>query len=140
MKKKITLSLLIILSLLTITGCKNSKANNKVNDIEFVSNIEINKEQYIEQLKKISINGTNDYLIITKKRKWQASEHQNDETISFAISIPYTLHVDGKDYSAEYCLGDCYNKNNDGNPKYDFEIINLTNNYETKILINNKKL
>ena len=138
MKRKIVLLLLVCAFLFTITGCgKNRVGADKVKS---VSNIEIGKKQYIEQLKKVPINGTNDYLIITERVKWEVPEHEGGETVSFAINIPYTLHVDGKDYSAPYCLNDCYgqNKSTDGNPKYIFEITNLTSNYETEVLVNKK--
>ena len=134
MKRKLILGILIFMSLFTITGCiKNKIDDESGNNITFVSNIEIGKKQYIEQLTKVPIDGTSDYLIITKKVKWEVPEHENGATVSFVIKIPYTLHVDGIDYSAEYCLNDCYDQNNgnDGNPKYVFEITNLTNNYET---------
>ena len=141
MERKIVLLLLVFATLFIITGCKKKKDNSEgVDNIKIVSNIELGKKQYIEQLKKVSIDGTDDYLIITKKIKWEVPEHEDGETVSFAINIPYTLHVDGKDYSAQYCLNDCYGQNQgvDGNPKYVFEITNLTSNYETEILINKK--
>jgi len=138
MKRKIILLLMAFTILITITGCgKNKDGADKV---KFDSNIEIGKKQYIEQLKKVSIGGTDDYLIITERVKWEVPEHEDGETVNFEINIPYTLHVDGKDYSAKYCINDCYGKNKgtDGNPKYTFEITNLTSNYETEVLVNKK--
>ena len=131
MQKKILISILVILSLFVITGCnKKEKGKNK---IEVVSNIEIGKKQYIKQLEKISIDGTDDYLIITEKRKWE--EKKEGDTVSFTIAIPYTLHVDGKDYSSQYYLGDYKEQEEDHNPKYKLTITNLTSNYETEVLI-----
>ena len=137
MKKKILVSLLVIISLFYITGCSTEKNKRGNSNIKVVSNIEIGKKQYIEQLKRISIDGTDDYLIITEKKKWNVPE-QEETTTSFTIAIPYTLHVDGKDYSAEYYLGDYQDQVADSNPKYDLTITNLTNNYETEVLINKK--
>ncbi len=138
MKKKIILFLLVIIGILSITGCSKKENKNDNNNLKLVSNIEIGKKQYIEQLKKISINGTDDYLIITEKRKWEVPEHEDGTTVSFTITIPYTLHVNGVDYSAEYYLGDYQQQTKDNNPKYDLIITNLTNNYETEVLIKEK--
>lgn len=133
MKKKILLILLIIIGMYSITGC-----GKKENNLKLVSNIEIGKKQYIKQLKKIPIKGTNDYLIITEKRKWKVPEHEDGTTVSFTIAIPYTLHVDGKDYSSKYYLGDYQQQTKDDNQKYDLTITNLTSNYETEVLIKKK--
>lgn len=133
MKKKILLILLVIIGMFSITGC-----GKKENNLKLVSNIEIGKKQYIKQLKKIPIKGTNDYLIITEKRKWKVPEHEDGTTVSFTIAIPYTLHVDGKDYSSKYYLGDYQQQTKDDNPKYDLTITNLTSSYETEVLIKKK--
>ena len=138
MKKKIILFLLVIIGILSITGCSKKENKNDNNNLKLVSNIEIGRKQYIEQLKKISINGTDDYLIITEKRKWEVEEHEDGTTVSFTITIPYTLHVNGEDYSGEYYLGDNQQQTKDNNPKYDLIITNLTNNYETEVLIKEK--
>ena len=140
MSKKLGLGLLVILMIFTIAlfVYKNDSID-KTTDIKLSSNIEIGKKQYIEQLEKVPISGTNDYLIITEKRKWEVPEHKQGETVSVAIKIPYTIHVDGMDYSDEYCLGDCYGASgNDGNPKYDVKIRNLTKNYETEVVVDIK--
>jgi len=138
MKKKILLILLVIIGISSITGCGKKENKNDNNNLKLVSNIELGKKQYIEQLKKISINGTDDYLIITEKRKWEVPEHEDGTTVSFTITIPYTLHVNGEDYSAEYYLGDYQQQTKDNNPKYDLIITNLTSNYETEVLIKKK--
>ncbi len=148
MKKKSLLTVLIIMMLASmlfvLTGCKNNEGNNATNNttgsepIKFESNIELDKKTYIEQLKKVQINGTDDYLIINEKRKWEVPDHPEGATISFTIAIPYTLHVDGKDYSATYELGSGKSSGKDNNPKYEFTITNLTKDYETEVLIKKK--
>ena len=135
MKKKLLLSVLVIIMLgsmlFILTGCKNNEENRAGGDpIQFESTVELDKKTYIEQLKKIQIKDTNDYFIIT--------EHPEGATVSFAISIPYTLHVDGKDYNGTYQLGDSVTNKNDDNPKYKIQITNLKSNYETEILITKK--
>ena len=149
MKKKILVLILVLLAgvaLFTLTGCQqngNNTANNTVNttgdDKTPVSNIELGKKQYIEQLKKVQINGSEDYIMITEQRKWEVPEHEAGTTVSFAISIPYTIHVDGKDYSSECIIGSSNIKpGEDGNPKYKVEVTNLTKNYETQVIISKK--
>lgn len=147
MRRKIVVLILVLLAgvaLFTLSGCKqneNSVGNNTVNgtgEHTIVSNLELGKKQYIEQLKKVQINGSEDYIIITEQRKWEVPEHEAGTTVSFAISIPYTIHVDGKDYSSECIIGDNSRKGKDENPKYSVEVTNLTKNYETEILINKK--
>lgn len=139
MKKKFILGLLVIVVLFTIIGfSKKRNTHFATNNTNFVSNIEIGKKEYIEQLKKVSIDGTDDYLIITEKRKWEVPEYEEGTTVSFTIAIPYTLHVDGKDYSSEYYLGDSQVQGKDNNPKYDLEITNLTGDYMTEVLIKKK--
>ena len=137
MKKKILVVLIVIVSFLIVTGCEKGKESGNGNK-KVVSNIELGKKQYIEQLKKVTIDNTDDYLIITEKRKWEVPEHEDGTTVSFTITIPYTLHVNGVDYSAEYYLGDYQQQTKDNNPKYDLIITNLTNNYETEVLIKEK--
>lgn len=143
MKKKLLLSVLVIIMLgsmlFILTGCKNNEENRAGADpIQFESTVELDKKTYIEQLKKIQIKDTNDYFIITEKRKWEVPEHPAGTTVSFTISIPYTLHVDGKDYNGTYQLGDSVTNKNDDNPKYKIQITNLKSNYETEILITKK--
>ena len=148
MKKILVIGLLVIVSLVTITGCKkdskkDDRKDNKVDDIvdtePTVDKIELGKGQYIEQLEKVYIEDTEDYLMITKKVKWEVPEQEKGTTTSFSIMVPYTLHVDGVDYPGEYQLGDYSKGANDQNPKYDFAIVDLSSNYETKILLNKKK-
>ena len=71
-------------------------------------------------------------------RKYVKNNNKDGTTVSFTVTIPYTLHVDGEDYSSEYILGDWNSSSDDGNPKYYFEITNLTGNYETEVLITRK--
>ena len=137
MKKKILVVLIVIVSFLIVTGCEKGKESGNGNK-KVVSNIELGKKQYIEQLKKVTIDNTDDYLIITEKRKWEEPEAEEGTTISFEIAIPYTIHVDGKDYSSEYYLGDYQEQKIDKNPKYNLKITNLTSNYETEVLIEKK--
>lgn len=139
MKKKVVLLLLVFCALFTITACGKKKEDKDGKDeIKFVSKIEIGKAQYIEQLKKVPIDGTDDYLIITEKRKWEVPEHEEGTTVSFTINIPYILHVDGNDYKGVYYLNDNQEQGDDKNPKYTLKITNLTSNHETEVLINNK--
>ncbi len=130
--KKILLIPLIFVSILLITGCNNKEK------IKLYTSVEIDKPQYIEQLKNIKIKGTKDYFIITKKTKWKVPKHKKDETVSFVIAIPYKIHVDGKDYKGTYMLNGYDQKTMDKNPKYKFTILNLTSEYETKVLITKK--
>ena len=126
MKKIVILFLAFFVSL--AVGCEKQE-----NKITTVTNIEIGKEQFIEQLKNIKINNSNDYIMITSKVKWDSSVEG-----SFEITVPYSINVDGISYSGSYILGDTDRKVDDENPKYDVTIKDLTTNYETKVLINNK--
>ena len=138
MRKKIYIIIAIVL-LSVMTGC-NKKEEKPKDKIETVSNIELGKKQYIEQLKKIPIDGTDDYLFISKKVKWEVPDHGKDTTVSFTIMIPYILHVDGEDYNGIYYLASYETEAEDLNPKYIIEITNLTSNYETEVLITKKRI
>ena len=128
--KKIAVLFLTLFVLFSV-GCQKQE-----NKITTVSNIEIGKEQFIEQLKNIKINNSNDYIMITSKVKWPSNDGKTQE--SFQVIVPYTINVDGISYSGSYSLGDISDKVDDGNPKYNVTIKDLTTNYETKVLINNK--
>ena len=84
------------------------------------------------------IENTDDYFIITKKVKWEVPEHDSGTTLSFAIAIPYIMHVDGKDYNGNYLLNNSNQNTLDKNPKYNLEITNLTKNYETEVIVTKK--
>lgn len=127
------ISLIIIFSLLVLTGCKS-----KTIKIPTVSNIELGKGQFIEQLVPVKINNTNDTITITSKVKWEVPEHEAGTTVSFAIAIPYIISIDGINYNGIYELGDSAWNTPDNNPKYDFKVTNLTGNGDIEVLITNK--
>lgn len=134
------LLLLAISGLLVFTvGCEK-KEDNSGDDkkIQTVTNIELDKEQYIEQLKAIKIDGTKDTIKIDEKVKWEEPEHEKDETVSFSIAVPYTITVDGKEYKGIYELNDFESSKLDTNPKYDFKIVNLTTEGDISIKITKK--
>ena len=146
MKKNIiilTLSLLIIsliiisIILITTTKQKEKKSDND-NSTPAISEIELNSKQYINQLEKIKIKGTNDTIMITKKVKWEVPEHEEGELVSFAIAIPYTITIDGKEYDGTYHLGSFENKKTSNNPKYNFQVTNLTKEGDIEVLITKK--
>ena len=146
MKKNIiilTLSLLIIsliiisIILITTTKQKEKKSDND-NSTPAISEIELNSKQYINQLEKIKIKGTNDTIMITKKVKWEVPKHEKGKTISFAIAIPYTITIDGKEYDGTYHLGSFENKKTSNNPKYNFQVTNLTKEGDIEVLITKK--
>ena len=136
--------MLLLMTLCIITGCKDKKKEEPTttttkDGITFVDKIELDKKQYIEQLKKVYIEDTDDYFIITEKVKWSIPEHEPGTTVSFIISIPYILHVDGVDYEGTYKLSTSSNSYaKDDNPKYDLKVTNLTKNYETQVLFTKK--
>ena len=146
MKKNIiilTLSLLIIsliiisIILITTTKQKEKKSDND-NSTPAIYEIELNSKQYINQLEKIKIKGTNDTIMITKKVKWEVPNHEKAKTISFAIAIPYTITIDGKEYDGTYHLGSFENKKTSNNPKYNFQVTNLTKEGDIEVLITKK--
>ena len=148
-KKKVLLVVLLIVVIVALVFCvikftNKPKVSNEVNttnaiDIEVASKITIGKETQINQLEQVPIGDSDDYLVINEKVKWEVPEHGEGTTVSFSIAVPYTIHVDGVDYDGTYYLGDTENKDKlDKNPKYDFSIVNLGPNYETKVLVKNK--
>ena len=150
MKKVLIVILIIALIVIVFFAVKyfrktdNTNTTNTTNitndidtGIDTASKIEIGSETYIDQLEQIPIGDSDDFVIITEKRKWEVPEHEEGTTVSFTIQIPYTIHVDGVDYDGIYYLNDYKNdaENLDKNPKYSFEITDLTPTYETKVLI-----
>ena len=133
MKKVIVLFLLLTVT----TGCVLKKDNSeKINQSK---SVDLGKGTWVYQLQNISIKGTTDYFKIIKKVKWEIPKHEKGETVSFSISIPYIIHVDGVDYEGEYLMGSSENSIfKDDNPKYKLEVVNLTSNYEIKVLVTNK--
>lgn len=130
------LSLFLVLGLFFIVGCESKKIDTK--KIATVSNVELGKKQYIEQLVPVKINSTEDTITITSKVKWEVPEHKENETVSFAIAIPYTITIDGIEYKGIYELNDFSESRMDNNLKYDFEVTNLTSNGDIEILITEK--
>lgn len=74
--------LIIVLIIVTLGIVKKNNDNEKTN-YKPVKEIRLNKEQYIEQLKKVKIKHTNDYVIITKKVKLEIPEKEGLTTVSF---------------------------------------------------------
>ena len=131
MKKFI--SVLIICMVILLTGC------DKKSSIKTVSSIKLNKEQYIEQLKNINIENSNDTIKITKKVKWKVpKEADGNTTVSFSIIVPYTITVNGIKYNGEYHLNSSEWSTNDYNPKYKFKVVNLTKQGDLSIYITKK--
>ena len=136
MKKVITLFILV-LSLFLITGCSLfTKAGSSPD--KPTTKVKLGEKQYIEQQKRIKIENTGDYFIITEKVKWDVPDYGPGTTVSFAIDIPYTMHVDGKDYNGHYMLNNYSESTMDKNPKYKLEVTNLTKNYDTEVIITKK--
>ena len=136
MKKVITLFILV-LSLFLITGCSLfTKAGSSPE--KPTTKVKLGEKQYIEQQKRIKIENTGDYFIITEKVKWDVPDYGPGTTVSFAIDIPYTMHVDGKDYNGHYMLNNYSESTMDKNPKYKLEVTNLTKNYDTQVIITKK--
>ena len=134
----VIISLVIVLIVFTIINKQEEKNGNNVNLIPTVSEIELNSKQYINQLEKVKIKGTNDTIMITKKVKWEVPEHEESATVSFDISVPYTITVDDQEYNGTYQLGISASKAIDNNPKYNFKVTNLTKNGDIEVLISYK--
>lgn len=134
----VVISLVIVLIVFTIINKTKEKKGDYVNLIPTVSEIELNSKLYINQLEKVKIKGTNDTIMITKKVKWEAPENEESATVSFDISIPYTITVDNQEYNGTYQLGSSTSKAIDNNPKYNIEVTNLTKNGDIEVLIINK--
>ncbi len=150
MKKKlpiiITIVVVIIILIITliVLNKKNSNTGNEIDgtsisEVKGATEIKLNEETEINTLKEINISGTNDYFSITQEFKFEIPDYQEGLAVSFAIQIPYKFIVDGEEYEGAYQLGDGKHISiDDGNPKYDLEIINLTNDGIVKVLIKEK--
>ena len=127
MNKKIGLYiaiLIIVLVLLCILIFKINKKDIKP-EINYVSEISLNKKNWIHSMKEYKIEGTDNTFQITRKVKFDADTGDGNTTVSFAIEIPYTITVDGTEYNGVYILGDIA-ENEQYNPEYNVEITNLT--------------
>ena len=127
MNKKIGLYiavLIIVLVLLCILILKINKKDVKP-EINYVSEISLNKKNWIHSMKEYKIEGTDNTFQITRKVKFDADTGDGNTTVSFAIEIPYTITVDGTEYNGVYILGDIA-ENEQYNPEYNVEITNLT--------------
>ena len=134
----VIISLVIGVIVFAIINKQEEKKGNNGNPIPTVSEIELNSKQYINQLEKVGIKGTNDTIMITKKVKWKVPEHDPGMTVSFSIPVPYTIIVDGHEYNGVYELNDSDWNTPDNNPKYDFKVTNLTEKGDIEVLISNK--
>ena len=142
---KVLILIIIVACTFYLTACHNKKDDNnsseqevKSNTITTVSEIELNTSQYINQLEKIKINGTDDTIMITERVKWEVPDYGEDVTVSFAVPIPYTFTIDGNEYNGIYELNDAAWSTPDNNPKYNFVVTNLTQNGDIEVLITNK--
>ena len=138
MKNKLKIVAIICIILILIIGViilinKRSTSTTKGNE-----EIELGKSEYIKQLTDIKIKGTDDTIKITKFVKWEVPDAPEGATVSFAIAIPYTFVVDGKEYSGTYELNDAETSIKDNNPKYNFSVRDLTKDGNIKILVNKK--
>lgn len=127
MNKKIGLYiavLIIVLVLLCILILKINKKDVKP-EINYVSEISLNKKNWIHSMKEYKIEGTDNTFQITRKVKFDADTGDGNTTVSFAIEIPYTITVDGTEYNGVYILGDTFD-NEQYNPEYNVEVTNLT--------------
>ena len=127
MNKKIGLYiavLIIVLVLLCILILKINKKDVKP-EINYVSEISLNKKNWIHSMKEYKIEGTDNTFQITRKVKFDADTGDGNTTVSFAIEIPYTITIDGTEYNGVYILGDTFD-NEQYNPEYNVEITNLT--------------
>ncbi len=121
----------------TTTTVAPTTDENTIKDVD--TKLKLNVDQDINCLEKMNIEGTNDYFVITKKVVWKVPEHEEGETVSFAIAIPYTITVDGKEYQGTYSLNSSDNSTqNDENTKYNIKVTNLTSSGIVTINISNK--
>ena len=130
--KKYLVVFICFISLLVV-GCSNNKEG-----VSTTNNIELGKEQYINQLEKVYIDNTKDYIMVTSMVTWGSEDYGDGTTVSSSINIPYIIRVDGKKYTGNYVLGDNIDKIDDGNPKYDVTISDVKSTYETRVLITKK--
>jgi len=76
--------------------------------------------------------------MVTENVKWHVPEIDGATTVSFTVTIPYTITVNGVDYKGTYELGDEFSEPTDKNPKYKLTVTDLTKNGKIKILIKRK--
>ena len=132
--------LLIVISLFIITGCNLNKEDSKSNYSEkakIADNIVLGEKVYIKQLKQFNISGTKDYFMVTEERNFNSNDNDN---VSWSISVPYKFNIDGIDYNG-YCILGENEKCVDNNPKYNISMTNLrkeNNENYSEILINKK--
>lgn len=135
----IIIAVVAVIVVISVIGINFMKSKPKQDEnIKTVSQVSLNSKQYVNSLKKISINDTNDYIMITKAVKWEVPKHSKGQTISFSIAIPYTITVDEVEYNGIYYLNGSSSDSDDNNPKYNFSVTNLTQNGEIEVLITTK--
>lgn len=130
------IALIVIIAGVIVAVTKQSPKSTEP-EIKTYSQINLNEKQYVNSLEDISIAGTNDTFIITEDVKWEVPESEEGASVSFSIAIPYTIVVDGVKYEGTYTLGsgNSSSKGSDENPKYDFQVTNLTKNGEIQVLV-----
>ena len=150
MKKILIILVLLVVLAIAIACCVivsnnfnngNEAGNTTGTDtIVTTTKVDLNSKQYVNSLTKVEINGTNDSFTITKDVKWSTPSGDGMTTVSFAMNIPYTITVDGTEYSGSYMLSSSNNSKTieDTNPKYKFEVTNLTKDGEIQVLITKK--
>lgn len=130
----VVVAVIVVISAVVINSIKPKQSEDKKN----VPQVTLDSKQYINSLEKINISGTNDYIMITKAVKWEVPEHTEDETVSFSISIPYTITIDEVEYNGIYELNDASGNTDDNNPKYNFSVTDLTQDGKIEVLITEK--
>ncbi len=140
--KKTTIAIIVVCLILIIAVCMKVFVfgNNSNNSSDTVSRIRLNSERYINSLEKVSIANTKDSIMVTENVKWHVPEIDGATTVSFTVTIPYTITVNGVDYKGTYELGDEFSKPTDKNPKYKLTVTDLTKDGKIKILIKRKSL
>lgn len=134
----IIVSLVVAIALFIILKPSNDSDDTGNNDtLKTVTHLGINEKKYVNSLEKITIDGTNDYFIITNDVKWNP-QGDGETTVSFSINIPYVITVDGNDYTGNFILSDHGNNSNDNNPKYSFSVTNLTADGKIEVEVSEK--
>ena len=152
-KKILILVVAITIIIVTIATVfeKNRKTNNSIkneiingttidviDDIQTVTELQLNTSGYINSMEKVKIEGSNDYIIITDDVKWEFPELEEGETATFSFAVPYTIVADEEEYNGQFILGDFEQHKEDGNPKYNIEISDLTASGKIKVLVEEK--
>ena len=128
----IAIVLIIVIVVVTVNIIKSKKDSKKITT---VTEIELNTKQYINSLVKIKINNSDDYIMVTERVKREVTNYEPGTTISTAVNITYIINVDGTGYTGSYKLNDSSTRSSDKNPKYIFEITDLTTEGEIEIVI-----